>query len=200
MRPWYWIHYQFTGLFFKLGFGITVEGREHVPKGGCLLVANHASFLDPNAIGWACGRECHFLARKSLFKKPLMNWFLRSVNVTPIDQERPDMSGLRNIIKLLQSGNIVLIFPEGTRTPDGNLQPGQPGTGMVAVKAGVPILPARIYGSFEALPRHRSKIHRHPLRVVFGPPFTLSPGELTTKDKTLYARIAERMMEHIARL
>jgi 1-acyl-sn-glycerol-3-phosphate acyltransferase len=200
MKPIYWIGHQISGLFFRLGFSIQVEGREHVPAGGCLLVANHASFLDPNAVGWATGRECHFLARKSLFKRRFLAWFLPKVNVTPIDQDRPDMTGLRSIIKLLQSGAMVLIFPEGTRTPDNLLQPAQPGVGLVAVKANVPILPARIFGSFEAMPRHRNQIQRHPIRVVFGPTFHVPAECLESKSKEHYATVANLMMEHISKL
>jgi 1-acyl-sn-glycerol-3-phosphate acyltransferase len=176
-----------------------IEGRENVPDEGCLIVSNHVSFMDPTTVGWAVGKEIYYLGRKSLFKPPFWNWFLPICNVLPIDREGHDISGLRRIIKMLQSGESVLLFPEGTRSPDGKLQPAQPGVALIAVKANVPILPARVFGTYESLSRHTRSLRFHPIRVVIGKPYrpALPAGRL---DREAYDRVAQEMMAHIAEL
>jgi 1-acyl-sn-glycerol-3-phosphate acyltransferase len=145
-------------------------------------------------------REVHYLARKTLFKHPLMDKFLHSVNVIPIDQERPDMTGLRRVIKLLQAGEVVVLYPEGARSWDGTLQPGLPGAGLVAVKAGVPIVPMRLFGTYEILPRGGSKIRYHPVRIAIGKPFTLPDGRDAEDKKEFYQWASQQMMQAIGAL
>jgi 1-acyl-sn-glycerol-3-phosphate acyltransferase len=176
-----------------------IEGRENVPDEGCLIISNHVSFMDPTTVGWAVGKEIYFLGRKSLFKPPFWNWFLPICNVLPIDREGHDITGMRRIIGMLKADHSVLLFPEGTRSPDGELQPGQPGAALIAVKAGVPILPTRVFGTFESLSRHNKRLRFHPIRVVIGKPYrpTVPEGRL---DKQDYDRVAQEMMAHIAAL
>jgi 1-acyl-sn-glycerol-3-phosphate acyltransferase len=176
-----------------------IEGRENVPDEGCLIISNHVSFMDPTTVGWAVGKEIYFLGRKSLFKPPFWNWFLPICNVLPIDREGHDIAGMRRIIGMLKADHSVLLFPEGTRSPDGELQPGQPGAALIAVKAGVPILPTRVFGTFESLSRHNKRLRFHPIRVVIGKPYrpTVPEGRL---DKQDYDRVAQEMMAHIAAL
>jgi 1-acyl-sn-glycerol-3-phosphate acyltransferase len=197
MNPWYSFCRGFTAAVFRGFFGLSVSGEEHIPpQGGVLIAANHLSFLDPPLVAVAMTREIHFLARKTLFKSNGFGRLITGLNSIPIDKDRPDMNGLRLVIKRLQEGHAVLIFPESTRTPDGHLQPGQAGVGLVAVKAAVPILPVRISGTFEALPRHRQGLRFHPLRVAFGAPFTLEPS--AKGDKEVYQRAADEIMRRIA--
>ena len=197
MRPFYRFSYTLVGLHLKLFHGITIEGRKNIPDEGCLVVGNHASYLDPTTIGWALEREIYFLGRRDLFKPPILSWLLPMCNVLPIDREGNDISGLRGIIKRLKGGQSVLVFPEGTRTPDGALQPAEPGAGLLAVKAGVRVLPTRLFGTFEAWPRGGKGYRRVPLRVVIGRPYTPStpPGQ-----KPDYQAIADEMMAKIAEL
>jgi 1-acyl-sn-glycerol-3-phosphate acyltransferase len=176
-----------------------IEGRKNVPEEGCLIISNHVSFMDPTTVGWGVGKEIYFLGRKSLFKPPFWNWFLPLCNVLPIDREGHDITGMRRIINMLKEGHSVLLFPEGTRSPDGELQPGQPGAALIAVKAGVPILPTRLFGTYESLSRHDKRLRFHPIRVVIGKPYrpTLPEGRLDRQD---YDRVAQEMMAHIAAL
>ena len=198
MRPFYRLAYNLVGieLFFH---GIRIEGRENVPTGGCLIVSNHVSFMDPTTVGWAVAREIYYLGRKSLFKPPFWSWFLPICNVLPIDRDGRDVSGLRRIIKMLKEGHAVLLFPEGTRSDDGTLQPAEAGAGLVAIKAGVPVLPVRVFGTFESLSRHTKKLRLHPIRVVIGQPYlpTIAEGE---KEKSAYALVAQEMLDRIATL
>jgi 1-acyl-sn-glycerol-3-phosphate acyltransferase len=176
-----------------------IEGRENVPDEGCLIISNHVSFMDPTTVGWGVGKEIYFLGRKSLFKPPFWSWFLPICNVLPIDREGHDIAGMRRIIGMLKADHSVLLFPEGTRSPDGELQPGQPGAALIAVKAGVPILPTRLFGTYESLSRHDKRLRFHPIRVVIGKPYrpTLPEGRL---DKQDYDNVAQEMMAHIAAL
>jgi 1-acyl-sn-glycerol-3-phosphate acyltransferase len=195
------------GLFYRFAYNVVglelalhrvkIEGRENVPTGGCLIVANHVSFMDPTTVGWAVERELYYLGRKTLFKPPFLSWFLPICNVLPVDRDGRDSSGLRRIIRMLREGAAVLIFPEGTRSPDGRLQPAEAGTGLVAVKAGVPVLPVRVFGTFESLSRHDKFPHFHPIRVVIGRPYQPTLTEGTKPD---YARVAQEMMDKIAQL
>jgi 1-acyl-sn-glycerol-3-phosphate acyltransferase len=198
MRPFYRLAYHVVGieLFFHR---IKIEGRENVPKGGCLIVSNHVSFMDPTTVGWAVAREIFYLGRKTLFKPPFWSWFLPICNVLPIERDGHDISGLRRIIKKLKEGDAVLLFPEGTRSDDGTIQPAEPGAGMVALKAGVCILPVRVFGTYESLSRHTKRLRFHPIRVVIGKPYVPVVPE-GMRDKDAYAPVAQEMMARIAAL
>jgi 1-acyl-sn-glycerol-3-phosphate acyltransferase len=196
MRPYYRFAYTLVGLHLQL-HRIRIEGRENVPDDACLIVANHASYLDPTTVGWAVAKEIYFLGRKDLFKPPILNWLLPICNVLPVDREGQDISGLRGIIKRLKSGQSVLVFPEGTRTENGEFQPAEPGAGLLAVKAGVRVLPARVFGSYAAWPKGGKGYRLAPMRVVVGQPYwpTMSSG-----GKPDYQAIADEMMAKIAEL
>ncbi len=198
MRPFYRFCYNLVGLELLL-HRMKFEGRENVPHGGCLIVSNHASYLDPTTVGWAVGREIFYLGRKTLFKPPVMNWFLPMCNVIPVDREGGESSGLRKIIRMLRSGDAVLLFPEGTRTPDGAIQPAEPGAGLVALKSGVPVLPVRVFGTFECLSRHQKRLRFGPIRVVIGKPY-LPPLPERGREKEAFGPVAQEMMNRIAEL
>lgn len=198
MRPYYRFAYNVVGL--ELMFHRPkIEGRENVPDGGCLIVSNHVSFMDPTTVGWAVAREIFYLGRKTLFKPPFWSWFLPICNVLPIDRDGNDVSGLRRIIRMLKDGHAVLLFPEGTRSKDGTLQPAEPGAGLVALKAGVPILPCRVFGTYESLSRHTKRLTFHPIRVVIGKPYTPTVPE-GRREKECYGLVAQEMMDRIAEL
>ncbi len=199
MRLFYRTAYNLVGIQLAL-HGIKVEGQERmIMKGGVLIVANHVSFMDPTTVGWAVRRELFYLARKTLFKPPIMDWLLPWCNVLPIDRDGGESSSLRQIIHLLKNGGPLLLFPEGTRSPDGNLQKAYPGAGFIAVKAGVPIVPVRLFGTYESFPRHKKLPSFKPIRVVIGEPYQprLPEGK---RDKHIYGTVADEMMEKIRQL
>jgi 1-acyl-sn-glycerol-3-phosphate acyltransferase len=198
MGGFYRFAYNIVGIELFL-HRIKIEGRENVPSGGCLIVSNHVSFMDPTTVGWAVAREIYYLGRKSLFKPPFWSWFLPICNVLPIDRDGHDIAGLRRIIKMLKEGHAVLLFPEGTRSDDGTIQPSEPGAGLVALKAGVPILPVRVFGTYESLSRHTKRLCFHPIRVVIGQPYrpTILAGR---KERESYGLVAQEMMDRIAAL
>jgi len=171
-----------------------------VTEGSVLVVSNHQSFLDPPLIGSLYDDEMYYLARKSLFRGPA-KWLYTQWKAIPVDQDRPDMASLKTIIRLLKQGNRVLVFPEGERTPDGELGEAQPGVGLIAMKSGAVIQPIRIRGARRALPRGSGRIRFARIEVHIGPPLRFSEEELAqVKGKVGYKMVADRVMEAIADL
>lgn len=200
------LFYTFARFVVRLGLRLWLRleshGAKHVPaEGGCLLASNHASYLDPPIIG--CGlphRIVRFMARDTLFRSRLARWFMNRVECVPIDRTRGDVAALRKGIQVLRSGGVLAVFPEGTRTRDGRLQPPKGGMGFLIAKAGVPVVPVYIDGSFRACPKGSIWVKPVKVRVYYGPP--IQPAELlkygTTKDA--YQAIAELVMSRIAAL
>jgi 1-acyl-sn-glycerol-3-phosphate acyltransferase len=139
-----------------LGWSLRTQGRQHIPATGpALLIANHQSFFDPLLVGLGSRRHLCYLARKTLFKKPFFAWMIRMLNAVPIDQEGVGKEGIKTILGQLQNGQAVVVFPEGTRTSDGRMQPLRPGIHLLIKKARAPIVPIGIAGAFDALPHWR---------------------------------------------
>ena len=198
----YWIVQLLSKLFFGIGFRLKAYGLEHIPKdGGFLLAANHASFFDPPAIGCPLPRQICYFARKTLFKGPFA-WLLPRLKTIPVDRDGDsDVSALKRVFKELKNGEGLILFPEGTRTEDGQLQDAQKGVGMIACRSQVPVVPVRIYGSFDALNRFAKKpAWGKQITVVYDKPLlpeTFDPGK---DDKTRYLTASQRIMERIAKL
>lgn len=202
MRWIYWLGWMSFGAAFRSLFALRVDGAEHLIEDGPVLIAsNHQSFLDPPLIGNLYKTEMCYLARKTLFRG-LGAWLYPRWNAIPVDQDRPDMSSLKTIIRMLKNGHRVLVFPEGARTLDGNLGDPAPGIGLIAAKSGVPIQPIRIRGAREALPRGSSRIKFSRIRVSIGPAIHLSPQEIhdASSSKQGYNQLAKRIMTAIAAL
>jgi 1-acyl-sn-glycerol-3-phosphate acyltransferase len=174
MTFWYLLGYSLSKAIAKTFFNYRVIGAENmIEEGPCIIAANHCSYLDPPLVGVACKRAIHYLARKSLLDVPILGSILPELNVIPVDQKNADRSALMGAIRVVKNGGAVLIFPEGSRSPDGQLQPPQPGIGMIAAKTGAPIVPVRIFGSFEALPKSRRRISCFGVTAVVGAPLVL---------------------------
>lgn len=170
-------------------------------KESFLVVGNHVSFLDPPAFGTSIPQEIFFFARKTLFKSKFWDWLLRRLKSLPIDHEGLDIVGLRQMIKLLKEGNRVFLFPEGTRSPDGELQAAKAGIGMLACRTQVPVVPARIFGAYEILGRHRKWPDiLHPLSIVFGSPLYPSDYDPGKGHPKRYEEVTHRIMQAIAAL
>jgi 1-acyl-sn-glycerol-3-phosphate acyltransferase len=153
---WYEACFWTSLITFTLGFSLRVRGRRHVPRSGpVLIIANHQSFLDPVLIGLASPRHLSYLARKSLFRHPAFTRLIRSLNAVPIDQDGVGKEGLQTILKQLQEGRAVIVFPEGERTGDGRLQGLRPGIFLLIKRVQAPIVPLGIAGAHDAWPRSR---------------------------------------------
>lgn len=182
-------------------FDYRVINAERIPKcGGLILAMNHQSFLDPPLAGIACKREVFYLARKTLLDIPVLGTILPHLNVIPYDQEGSDMSAIKNVIRVVRAGEAAVIFPEGTRSRDGRLQPVQHGVGMIVAKTLVPVVPMRIFGAHEAFPRGGSKVRFEPVTVVVGDVLHFSEEDFKGDVRAAYRSVSERVMEAIASL
>jgi len=169
-KYWHEFLYLPYHFLFTLGFSLRTTGMLNMPKTGpALLVANHQSFLDPLIIGLVARRPLVYLARKTLFRNPLFAWMIRSLNAVPIDQESVGKEGIRTILSQLQRGRPVVVFPEGSRTDDGNMQPFKPGVHLLIKRTQAPIVPVGIAGAYDAWPIWRSYPIPAPLFMPAGP-------------------------------
>ena len=201
MNFYYWLGYHFSRLVGRLFFRLRVIHRERMIQSGPVILAmNHQSYLDPPLAGITCDRGIYFLARRTLMEVRLLGWLLPKLNVIPVNQEGIDRSALKALIRVLKSGNGALVFPEGSRTLDGNLQPAEPGLGLVIAKTLAPVVPMRIFGAHEALPRGRGGLHFVPITIVIGEPIFFTVIDLKSPEKNLYGRLSQRVMNAIAAL
>lgn len=181
---------QFVGVTF---YRFRVEGREHWPTNtGGLVCSNHQSFFDPALIGMTCRRPMSYLARDTLFKVPILKQVMTFLDVIPIDREGSGLSGLKETMKRLRAGELVLIFPEGTRTYDGELLPLKPGFCSIARRSRVPLIPVGMDGAYQAWPRTSPLPLPGKLAVVIGEPIT-ADEVAAMNDEQLVAELDRRM-------
>jgi 1-acyl-sn-glycerol-3-phosphate acyltransferase len=190
----------FAAALAHLLFRIEVRGAEHVPRTGpAMIVANHSSVLDPPVVGAGAPRPLHFMAKAELFSIPLFGRLLRAVNARPVRREGADARALREALRILESGHALLVFPEGTRGPEGALREGKAGAGMLALLSGARVVPAFVEGTGRALPRGRAIPRPVRVRVSFGPPLAFAKVEGPHR-KERYLEASREMMAAIARL
>jgi 1-acyl-sn-glycerol-3-phosphate acyltransferase len=180
----------------KLLFDLKVYGREHIPaEGGVLIVSNHQSYLDPILLPLHLDRPLNYIAWSAFFRNPLLGWFLRSVlNAFPVRLRSADVGAIKETIRRLHAGHLMNIYPEGERTPDGEIGPLLPGVALIAQRSRAAIIPAIIVGAFEAWPIQRKFPRRRPIRIQFGPPLDLTGLQrdeaIATIDRTLREMLA----------
>ena len=183
------------GTFGKL----EVMGRESVPPFAPLIViANHVSFNDPPVLVAAMDRDLSFIGKRELFRDPVSSFFMRGFQVYPLDRSGSGVDGVRLALSLLAQDRAVVIFPEGRRSPDHALIPGQPGAAYVALKAQASILPVGITGG-EKFPSWRMPLPLCRLRVNIGQPFSL-PSIDGAPNRQVLKNLTDMMMQRIAAL
>ncbi len=186
-------------LFFRVKF--YYEDYESVKLFSGILASNHCSNIDPPIVGNAIPYHIYYLAKEELVKSkfPILNiLFYNHANLIPIDRDNPSPKSIKNILQRLKEGKTVLIFPEGTRSPDGTVQSGKTGPGLIAYKSKVNILPVYIDGTFNALPRGAKCFRFTKVSVVVGKPFTPDYELLnTTSKKEIYQEISKIMVDKI---
>ena len=193
---WYAFCQLWCQLGMLIGFGYRTWGREHVPRrGGALLVSNHQSYLDPVLVAVGLPRQVHYMARESLFRNRAFAWLIRSLNAIPLQREGVDVGALREAVARLRRGELVLVFPEGTRTRDGAIQPLRRGVELLARQGRVAVVPVIIDGAHEAWPRQRALPRRRPVRVLFG-----RPVDLEDLAGAGGRGVAERLGDHLREL
>ena len=200
MTPLYRAGHTLCTAVAELAFRLKIYGRENlIEQGPAILASNHASYLDPPLVGVACRKEVFYLARKTLFEKPVLGPLLPRINCIPVDRDRGDVGAVRTLLRLLKEGKRVVVFPEGTRSKDGNLQPARGGLGLIIAKSLAPVVPVRIFGSYAAFPRSGG-IHFTRVTLVVGKPLIFTKEDIGTDERSAYQRLSDHVMAEIARL
>ena len=191
-RLCWWLAYGLVGCAFRL----RVEGERHIPRSGAvILAANHRSLVDPVIIGVATGRELWYLAKAELFAIPALEKLIRKLHAMPVDRRRGDRSALLAWTKILQSGNPVLIFPEGTRNKGpGFLRP-KAGVGMLVYRTQAPVVPVYISGTANLW---KAMLGMDRLQVRFGKPVQFPTEHLPDRRRDAYHFISHEVMRHLA--
>ncbi len=194
-----WMWYEGCRLMVRLAFTYAFEvrysGQENIPRnGGVLVASNHQSHLDPPLIGGGCKRHMSYLARDSLFRFAPFAWLIHSFGAIPIDREGLGLSGVKETLRRLKQGKMVLVFPEATRTRDGEIGRFKPGFASMAVRSNAAILPAAIEGAYQAWPRRRRFPGFGLIHVHFGRP--LLPCEFGNRsERELVEEVERRVRE-----
>ena len=194
-RAWYQLCRHFLQLVAALVYRVGYSGRENIPAaGGVLIVSNHQSHFDPPLVGIGCWRQMNYVARRTLFNFRPFGWLLKSVGAIPIDRDGIGLSGIKESLKLLKRGEMVLIFPEGTRTRDGEIGPFRPGFTALAARSNAVILPVAIEGAFQVWPRTKKFPGLGKIRVRYGQP--IPHAEIAGRDeREVLAEVERRVRE-----
>lgn len=202
MEPVYGFFHYLTTVIYGIAFRGVVAGQENLPADGAFLIAsNHASYIDPPVVGSMVPRQLCFFARKTLWKPGVASWWLDKVGTIPVDRDGgQDVSALKRVLRSLKDNKGLILFPEGTRTPDGKLQTPKAGVGFIVCKSQVPVVPARIFGSYEAFGKGSSLRPGTPISVVFGRPIPPERYDEPASGKDRYQIASDRIMAEIARL
>jgi 1-acyl-sn-glycerol-3-phosphate acyltransferase len=205
------LSYRIGWICFRVMYAVYFRWRVFNPgrvplKGGVILASNHASFLDPPLVGAGLPRAINYLARESLFRFPGIGALLRSWNSVPVDRDGGGAAGLREILGRLLAGGAIVLFPEGTRTEDGRLQPARSGIGLTVIKSDAVVIPVRTFGTFEAYGRNHKFPRPHRVMVKYGQPVNFEKLRAEAKDcskarlKEIYRQVADEIMAAIAKL
>lgn len=202
MSPLYGICHYIISCVYDAFFRGEVVGVENLPKTGAFIVAsNHASHLDPPAVGCHIPRQLAFFARKTLWKGGVATWWLDGVGAIPVDRDgSSDVGAMKNVLRALQAGKVVTLFPEGTRSPDGTLQPPKSGVGMIACRSRVPVVPARIFNSHIAFGRDGKLRLGTRMPIVYGRPLFPEDYDDPKAGKERYQLASEKIMAAIGAL
>ena len=192
---------------YRFYFRWRVYNAERVPLSGpVILASNHASFLDPPLVGAGIKRGINYLARDTLFRYPGIGWLLRKWNSVPVDREGGGAAGLKAILDRLLAGGAIILFPEGTRSRDGKLQPARSGIGLTVIKSDAVVVPVHVFGTHAAYGRHVRIPLPHRVAVKYGRPLHFERLREEAKQcskarlKVIYQQVADEIMAAIARL
>lgn len=201
-NAFYWTIQKAVWAGLRLKYSIEVHGAGRIPrKGGVILVANHCSYLDPPVVGMASPlRPVRFMGRDTLYSNPVARWFFPRVGLIALDRTKGDLGAMRTALGVLKNGEMLGLFPEGTRSPTGKLQAAKGGIGFLLAKSGVPVVPLYVKGTYEAFPKGAKRLRPGKIEVTVGepiPPETIAG--LTPKGaKADYGAVGAFVMRKIA--
>jgi 1-acyl-sn-glycerol-3-phosphate acyltransferase len=198
-RLWYDFSCRVLYLWGVIFYGVRYSGTENIPpQGGVLVVSNHQSHFDPPLVGMGCRRRLNYLARNTLFGFAPFRWLITSLDAIPIDREGIGLTGLKESLRRLKRGEMVLIFPEGTRTRDGEIAKFRPGFTVLASRSRAAILPVAVEGPFRVWPRWRKVPHLFgTIHVHYGPPILAE--EIQGRDERELVEEVERRVRECHR-
>jgi 1-acyl-sn-glycerol-3-phosphate acyltransferase len=186
----YFIGWVFYRAIFKIFWRLKVSGLENIPsKGGVIIASNHLSLADPPLIGASLPKPIFYMAKKELFEIPIFGWILKKVNAFPVDRNSNDLKAMKTAKKILQEGKTLLIFPQGGRRSEENLE-AKNGVGILSCWAHVPVVPCCVINSNKL-----KKFAR--LRVYFSKP--IFPPDISNKknNKEIYREITQKVINEI---
>lgn len=197
--PLYWISHFGVWLLLKLKYRLKVEGAQNIPRaGGAVIAANHCSYLDPPVMcAVSASRIVRFLARDTLFSSPFARWYFKNVRVIALDRTRGDLGALRKAIATLKDGRVIGLFPEGTRSPDGQMRAAKGGIGFLIAKGNVPVVPLYISGTHAAFPKGSSHFQFARVTARVGPPITPAEIRAAMPEKGDYEAVGALIMQRI---
>lgn len=191
MIPLYWFAYCVLKIVNPFCFPLTVIGRENIPRKGAFIVAsNHISNIDPPLVSYAVHRPIFHVAKKSLFNNKLFGLLLYSVGAFPIKREGSDVSAMRECLRKLKSGYPLVLFPTGTRVAGDEAIAAKAGVGFLALKGGVSIIPVKVVGTDQVMPKGAKKLQKHPVTIIIGKPIYVSSA-------LSYEEIAAQILQKI---
>jgi len=203
----YYCGWRFFRTFYKIYFRAEWFNAGRVPAtGSVILASNHASILDPPLVGAGLDRGISYLARESLFRYPGVGWVLRNWDAVPVDRDGGGARGLKAIIDRLLAGGGIILFPEGTRTLDGEFQPARSGIGLTVIKSNAPVVPVRVFGTFEAFGKEASFPRPHKIMAKYGRPMNFAAQRAEAKTcskarlKEIYQDVADEIMAQLLKL
>lgn len=207
MNPLYLLGWLSFRALYRFYFHWRVYNPERVPlEGPVILASNHTSYIDPPLVGAALHRAINYLAREDLFRFPVLGRVLHHWQAVPVDREGGGARGLKAILDRLLAGGAIILFPEGTRSRDGKLQPARSGIGLTVIKSAAPVIPVRVFGTFQAYGRHMRFPRPRRIVVKFGRPMNFERLRVEAKHcskprlKEIYQQVADEIMAAIARL
>jgi len=207
MNPVYFLGWIVYRALLRFYFGWRVFNQERAPLNGpVILASNHSSYLDPPLVGAGIKRGINYLARENLFRFPVVGWILHQWQVVPVDREGGGAKGLKAILDRLLEGGAIILFPEGTRSRDGKIQPARSGIGLTVIKSRAPVVPVRVFGTFEAYGRQMVFPRPRRVAVKYGRPMRFielrAEAKVCSKPrlKEIYQQVADEIMTAIATL
>lgn len=178
-------------LIFKILFQVKAFGKNNLPaRGGFILASNHRSYLDPIVLGVASPRKLNFMAKEELFHQPIFSRLISAVGAFPVKRSSADLSALKEAMHRVKAGGVLVVFPQGSRRFDGRSEQPHAGIGFLAVKLNVPVIPAFIRGTEQALPKGAKFIRCCRICVHFGRQIHIEKG-------LSYQEIADEVMHSI---
>jgi 1-acyl-sn-glycerol-3-phosphate acyltransferase len=195
--------YRLTWLLCRIAFGILfrwrIVGAENVPTTGpVILASNHVSNLDPPVAGVGVWRHCAYMAKEELFRG-LLGWYISRLHAFPVRRGSADRAALKRALETLEAGGALVMFPEGTRSETGELQPAELGVGMIAYRTGAPVVPVLLVGTNEVLPRRgRPRLAR--IHTVYGRPIKFEMASGSKAGRQEYEAAVAEIMAAIAEL